>query len=72
MGDSEASDVVSDENKKELTAEQLRIQELEKQIKELNDLKGLAGATENKGDYRDLVRLGAGPIVTGKQSIKRK
>ena len=62
MGDSEASDVVSDENKKELTAEQLRIQELEKQIKELNDLKGLAGAKETKsrGDYRDLVRLGAG------------
>lgn len=60
MGDSETSDVVSDESKKELTAEQLRIQELEKQITELNELKGLAGATENKGDYRDLVRLGAG------------
>jgi hypothetical protein len=62
VGDSEASDVVSDENKKELTAEQLRIQELEKQIKELNDLKGLGGAkeTESRGDYRDLVRLGAG------------
>lgn len=62
MGDSETSDVVSDESKKELTAEQLRIQELEKQITELNELKGLAGAKEieSKGDYRDLVRLGAG------------
>jgi len=60
MGDSETSDVVSDESKKELTTEQLRIQELEKQITELNELKGLAGAKENKGDYRDLVRLGAG------------
>ena len=62
VGDSEASDVVSDESKKELTAEQLRIKELEKQITELNELKGLAGAkeTESRGDYRDLVRLGAG------------
>jgi len=62
MGDPEASDVVSDKNKKELTAEQLRIKELEKQITELNELKGLAGAkeTESRGDYRDLVRLGAG------------
>jgi len=62
VGDSEANDVVSDENKKELTAEQLRIKELEKQITELNELKGLAGAkeTESRGDYRDLVRLGAG------------
>ena len=62
VSDPEASDVVSDENKKELTAEQLRIKELEKQITELNELKGLAGAkeTESRGDYRDLVRLGAG------------
>ena len=40
----------------------IRKEEQEKYQKELNNLKSLAGAkeTENKGDYRDLVRLGAG------------
>jgi len=40
----------------------IRREEQEKYQKQLNELKSLAGAkkTENKGDYRDLVRLGAG------------
>ena len=38
----------------------IRKEEQEKYQEQLNQLKGLAGATENKGDYRDLVRLGAG------------
>ena len=49
--------------KQELTEEQLKIQELEKQLAERENLKGLAGATaekDNTGNYRDLVRLGAG------------
>jgi hypothetical protein len=49
--------------KQELTEEQLKIQELERQLAERENLKGLAGATaekDNTGNYRDLVRLGAG------------
>jgi hypothetical protein len=48
--------------KQELTEEQLKIQELERQLAERENLKGLAGAVEkdNTGNYRDLVRLGAG------------
>jgi hypothetical protein len=51
--------------KQELTEEQLKIQELERQLAERENLKGLAGAAEtakkdNTGNYRDLVRLGAG------------
>ena len=40
----------------------IRKEEQEKYQKQLNELKGLAGAkeTESRGDYRDLVRLGAG------------
>jgi len=46
----------------EQMAARIRKEEQEKYQKQLNELKGLAGAaeTENKGDYRDLVRLGAG------------
>jgi hypothetical protein len=49
--------------KQELTEEQLKIQELEKQLAEKENLKGLAGATaekDNTGNWRDLARLGAG------------
>jgi hypothetical protein len=49
--------------KQELTEEQLKIQELEKQLAERENLKGLAGATaekDNTGNWRDLARLGAG------------
>ena len=64
ISDSAQEQYAIDEEKK-LTAEQLRIQELEKQNKELERLQGLAGAAEtakkdNTGNYRDLVRLGAG------------
>jgi len=38
----------------------IRKEEQEKYQEQLNQLKDLAGAKENKGDYRDLVRLGAG------------
>ena len=40
----------------------IRKEEQEKYQEQLNQLKGLAGAkeTESRGDYRDLVRLGAG------------
>ena len=49
----------------ELTEDQLKIQELERQLAERKNLKGLAGATEtakkdNTGNWRDLARLGAG------------
>jgi hypothetical protein len=49
--------------KQELTEEQLKIQELERQLAERENLKGLAGATaekDNTGNWRDLARLGAG------------
>jgi hypothetical protein len=48
--------------KQELTEEQLKIQELERQLAERENLKGLAGAAEkdNTGNWRDLARLGAG------------
>jgi hypothetical protein len=41
-------------------AARIRKEEQEKYQEQLNELKALAGAKENKGDYRDLVRLGAG------------
>ena len=41
-------------------AARIRKEEQEKYQEQLNELKNLAGAKENKGDYRDLVRLGAG------------
>jgi len=41
-------------------AARIRKEEQEKYQEQLNELKSLAGAKENKGDYRDLVRLGAG------------
>jgi hypothetical protein len=64
ISDSAEEQYAIDEEKK-LTAEQLRIQELEKQNKELERLQGLAGAAEtakkdNTGNWRDLARLGAG------------
>ena len=49
--------------KEELTEDQLKIQELERQLAERKNLKGLSGATaekDNTGNYRDLARLGAG------------
>ena len=65
MGDSEASDIVSDTKLNTFTQEQYDAAIAQAKKDEKTRLEGLAGAaktmqSENKGDYRDLVRLGAG------------